>query len=203
MLGKTHSTFGVACALGALIVTKQTDPIMAGVAVASASVGALSPDLDHPQATLSQKNILFGILSRFLSGLSSHRRFWHTIPADLIFSAAYFAILMVLANLVGMGLQTFMKVPDLMPYIVYATVFFFIGALSHSVADAFNPEGSPLLFPIQPNLSKKISVPIISVTTGTIGEMAYMAAFSVAVFVLGFIYINNIIGFDVVKFVMP
>ena len=193
--------FGTACALGALVLTKQTDPVIAGIAIASASVGALSPDLDHPQATLSRKNIIFGASSAVMSNLSSHRRFWHTIPACLIFTAAYFVLIGVIGNAFGGALDTYFDVPKLMPYYIWAAVYFFIGAFSHLVADSFNPQGAPLLWPIQPNLNKKVHVPVICVETGSPGEMIYMAIFSLMAVVLGCVYLSYILGIDLIKLV--
>lgn len=202
MLGVTHSTFGVACALGGLILTKQADPLIAGIAIASASVGALSPDLDHPQATLSRKNVVFGAISQIMSHLSSHRRFWHTIPACMIFSAAYFGILYLFGSLIGTGMSGVTKVPDLMPYYIVATIYFFVGAISHLIADAMNPQGSPLLFPIQMDLNKKVHIPIICVETGSPGELIYRTVFAILVAILGYIYLVSLLHIDVMKLIL-
>lgn len=201
MLGKTHSIFGAVCALGVLVATKQSDPVTAGICIACASVGALTPDLDHPQATLSQKNIIFGAASRVMSGVSSHRRFWHTIPACLLFSAFFFAVMVLVGGAVSSMLEPKIEIPSLMPYYINAAIYFFIGALSHLIADALNPQGAPLLWPLQKNLNKKVHVPVICVETGSPGEMIYRALFTAMGFVLAWIYMTSMLGIDLVKLI--
>ena len=208
MMGTTHMACGGMFSAAALIAFQIKDPATALVGFSFGVLGSLVPDIDHPQATLARKNLLLGALSRICAAFSSHRRFWHTPVAWVAISVGMCALLMFLDGIFGTivrnllisagnesGLEFFniLGEANMRHYIIWACVFLLVGEISHGVADSFNPEGVPWLFPLRP-LDKKYHVPVISVTTHTIFESLYSGIFTFLMIVLCYIYMTHTIS---------
>lgn len=187
MTGKTHLAAGIATGLGACVIIKQIDPDLAtaGVvttAVVCSSLGSLMPDIDCESACISHLGLLSRILSKLCSSISSHRRFWHTPIAGLIFAIT------TILTFIGLSM---IKIPIIANRIVNIPVFipfimFYAGYLSHLVLDTCNPQGVPWLWPIEP-LSKKRRIKRIAITTASEQEVYYkvlcvLTAFALTLF---------------------
>ena len=201
MMGKTHTIAGACFGALGLIVAHQTDPILAASALACSTAGGLMPDIDHPQASLARRNLFFGSISRLCAKVSRHRRFWHTPIAIVAMAAGFFLILSFLnvtvlewcLNL--MGSFAGLEIPRIsVGKIGILTLFFFFGELSHLVADSFNPEGVPWLWPLFP-LEKKFHVPLISVTTNTPMETMYRMFFTCMTVIFLYLWATKVVGF--------
>lgn len=119
MMAGSHVVMGAA--LWALTARLTGAPPAEPVALAAAALGALLPDIDHPQSWAGRK---MRVVSVPLSLLVGHRGITHSAVAVL----AALAVLLVM----GMGW-------------VAAPVA--VGYLSHLLADGLTPSGVPLLWP--------------------------------------------------------
>lgn len=117
MRGGTHALAGVLIGAALTIDTQSLVPIVG--AIAAGALGALAPDLDHPQAALSRRIGLIGLPFR----LVKHRGILHSGVAAAI-------------ALVGAALVVS----------VYATAAA-LGYASHLVLDGLTVQGIPLLWP--------------------------------------------------------
>lgn len=117
MRGGTHALAGVL--IGAAIANGASIEVAAGV-VCAAAVGALIPDLDHPQAALSQRIGPAGLPFRLLG----HRGVTHSGIAA--------ALVLLIAGMV----------PS--PYAMAAA----LGYCSHIILDGLTISGVPLFWPV-------------------------------------------------------
>ncbi len=95
------------------------------VGIIVAAVSSLIPDIDHPKSFISHWNAFTQMISRGVSGITSHRGITHTIYGLGIWLLVVYAAL----NYFNISGQT--------PILFGA----FAGYLSHLVADSFNPQG--------------------------------------------------------------
>lgn len=115
--------------------------VLSGVACL---IGALLPDIDHPQATMSRKLLInrgagpLGVLGYiggiFRAVLGGHRGFTHTLICALLPCVLY---------------------PLIPPFYAYVLTAFIVGYFSHLLADMLTEQGIPLLWPIT---SKRIGL---------------------------------------------
>jgi membrane-bound metal-dependent hydrolase YbcI (DUF457 family) len=192
MTGRTHMMFGLSCGAVGLLLIHQTNLFVGMAALTATTVGSLAPDIDCPPGRDSYGASithwpLMGLVSRGMSKISSHRRFWHTPIAQFIFAFINFLILYGLCMLIvkcfgydtfsflypdNYEMQSFQYSDFILLFVINLTVFFLIGCFSHLIADTFNPQGVPWLFPLT-KLSTKYHVPVISVRTSSVSEGIY------------------------------
>lgn len=125
-------------------------------------IGALLPDIDHPNSTFGQK---VKFISYPLSMIFGHRGITHSLLA--ICMIVFFLLRFMDASynsVIGLLLSPLM-----------------LGYLSHLFADALSPMGVPLLYPNK----KRFTIPIIR---GSISEfIVYSSMLSVSIW----LYFNN------------
>lgn len=192
MTGRTHMMFGLSCGAVGLLVTKQNDLFVGLTSLLAVTAGSIAPDIDCPPSRNSYGASIthlpfMGLLSRGMAKISSHRRFWHTPIAQVILSLINFlfvyGLFMLIAKIFGYGVFDFIYPENYeaqsLPYSFFILCFsivlsgyFLLGCLSHLIADTFNPQGVPWLFPIK-KLSIKYHIPKISVRTSSLGENVY------------------------------
>lgn len=121
MRGGTHALAGAL--IGAALTVNTQDVLPITGAIMAAALGALAPDLDHPQAALSRRLGPLALPFRLLK----HRGFLHSAAA-----AALVAVPIAL-------------VPD--RFILYALAAS-LGYSSHLVLDGLTVQGIPLFWPL-------------------------------------------------------
>lgn len=116
---KTHLAFGILCGLLAFPFVKGIPWSLYFCIVA---IGALLPDIDHPDSKLGKK---LGFISKMANALGGHRGITHSIflLAGLPLAIGYF-----FGTAYGIAL--------------------FIGYASHLIMDSLNPKGVNYLHPI-------------------------------------------------------
>lgn len=119
MRGATHALAGLT--IGMILARGAPVEVAAGLITAGA-LGALVPDLDHPQSVLSNRVGIVGLPFRILS----HRGVTHSIVAA--------AAILLLAGMVP---------SEWRPYAIAAA----LGYSSHIVLDGLTISGVPLLWP--------------------------------------------------------
>ena len=184
MTGKTHLAAGIATGLGSCMVIHTNDPAIVITSVICASLGSLMPDIDCETACISHMGLLSRILSKICSNISSHRRFWHTPVAGLIFAITTMLLFMGIGSLKIPFLSNRM---DTIP-IYISFIMFYLGYLSHLLLDSCNPQGVPWLWPISP-LSKKARFKRIAVPTASNKEVYYNILCVLTAFALTIIWI--------------
>jgi inner membrane protein len=97
------------------------------IATIVAIIGALIPDLDHPNAYLSRGN--WYIISHAISKTSPHRGWTHSLLGSIVFSTG------------GVPIVLFLNAP------LFNIIPFFMGYLSHLISDSLNPTGVNWLYP--------------------------------------------------------
>ena len=140
MRGGTHALAGVTVAL---IVFVPAPPLVLLGAVIAGGIGALLPDLDHPQSTISRRVWLAGASLRLVV---SHRGALHSLIA--------MAAAMLLAAIA----------PDDYGQIALSAA---VGYCSHIFLDALTVSGVPLLWPY----SRRFR--LLRLRTGGVGEMLF------------------------------
>ena len=179
MMGKTHMAFsGGVCGLLWVAAAHPSSPVDAGLMVATTTFGGLLPDIDHPQATISRKNIIFGALSRLISAFpwGKHRRVVHTIPFCILFGIVGFLLTRFVGQFVMLGIN---EAPvdlninggEVTHIAILVGMGFLIGAFGHLLADMCNKEGVMLLWPVS---KKRIS--FLPITTSSPLETAFFIA---------------------------
>lgn len=160
MVGKTHTIGGVAAALATTNFIPAFRPGTVGlygtaIFVASASFGALFPDVDT-NGTISHYPG-FNLCHLFFKLLGViHRGMTHSLPFVLVFY--------ILGVVTGKTLGT-------AGFLVAAGIT--VGIFSHIFLDMLNPEGVQLFFP----LPMKISIG--SIKTGSLGDFIVRIVLSV------------------------
>lgn len=181
MTGKTHTLGGVTMAAslslaGICAPTNTANTVLWFGYLLAAGTGALLPDIDHKQSSVSHKHKVAAFFVHLFLG---HRGFTHS-PFCLL-----------LASVLGFVLTLLLPYPSTS----YLVLGFLCGYASHIILDCLNPAGVPLLYPIKKD---KISVGIIK--TGGWTEMVFFMLL-ILIFVLvcnqnAVIYHNiNIVGF--------
>lgn len=120
MVGKTHLAVGLAAGVGACIIGDL--PPLAGVMViAEFGLGALLPDIDQRNSTISKKVKPVGVVANAVVG---HRTIFHNPLLYLV-----------------LGLLAWKMSPAYMPHVTSLLV----GVATHLFMDALNPSGIPVL----------------------------------------------------------
>ncbi|MCK4260626.1 MAG: metal-dependent hydrolase [Halanaerobiales bacterium] len=181
MMGKTHMMIGTSVG----VVTAMNCPIEAGLIIIGCSIfGALIPDIDHPKSKLNQKilpinnkffrvliyliigfgflyqstklnnrlSIILGV-TLIITGLSHHRGFTHSLLGLLCFSSVVYLIVMKY------------NIPEMY-------IGFFMGYVSHLVADFMTMGGIKFFYP----WNKKLSFPLSIKTGGIMEELIFLVA---------------------------
>lgn len=143
MKGHTHIIGGVAAASAVMLLMEKTghgpefvtDAVTeAAVFLSTAAAGALIPDIDIKQSTISGKHKLISFIARIFFG---HRKFTHS----LLGLAAAGGILYLIALFVSI------------PYMGWIASGLLCGILSHILLDMLNPKGVQLLYPVKTMVS--------------------------------------------------
>jgi inner membrane protein len=157
MMAHSHISFGASCWW--VYALSKGYPIT-GVDTLAAMVGALLPDLDHPQSALGRR---IPLISYPLSSLVGHRGVTHSLLATL-------ALLLLLGYLTALPAYS---------VFTWAIVPVCIGYLSHIAGDALTPSGVPLFWPLKRTYSLKLF------KTRSPLETVVVGAITLAVFLLG------------------
>lgn len=137
MLGKTHLAAGV-CASGAIVMANSLNPTGAAIATAGILLGALLPDIDSKNSTISQAVKPVGVI---VSALAGHRKLFH----DPVFYGLIFA---------GLWFTNQAAANWFIPL--------FIGIATHLFLDAQNPMGIPILY-----IAKRWRLRLLAIPTGS------------------------------------
>jgi inner membrane protein len=140
MRGSTHTFAGVALAV--IMFAPAPPLVLVGAAIAG-GIGALLPDLDHPQSTISRRVWLAGASLRLVV---SHRGALHSLLAMA-------AALLLAATVQGDWSQIALSAA--------------VGYCSHIFLDALTVSGVPLLWP------KKQKYRLLRIRTGGTGEILF------------------------------
>lgn len=140
MRGSTHTFTGVALAV--IMFAPAPPLVLAGAAIAG-GIGALLPDLDHPQSTISRRVWLAGATLRMVV---SHRGALHSLLAMA-------AALLLAATVQGDWSQIALSAA--------------VGYCSHIVLDALTVSGVPLFWPKQQRYR------LLRIRTGGVGERLF------------------------------
>lgn len=148
MRGDTHLIIGFT--VGAAMVTHLQLPVDGSLALAlgASMLGALLPDIDHPESKISRRIPLVAWLFRPLK----HRGFTHS--------------LLCVAALCGLLIW---RRVDVLP-----GAAFMVGYASHLIADALTPQGIQLFFPLRWRVT--LLPRILTVNTGSMVESLIAAA---------------------------
>ena len=159
MKGKTHIAGGIALGylafnnIEVLNVNLSDDKILLLV-TAGLTLGALIPDIDHKNSTISNKVKPIG---NIISKIFKHRGFTHSILGSIIIIILFGWLF----SLTGIN-----KVFNI---ILIKSIY--IGIISHILLDMLTPSGVSLLYPYNKRYS------IASFTMGGIGELMLVVLF--------------------------
>lgn len=141
MTGKTHLTAGV-LAGEITIFCISPRPAAAAAIFLSSVFGALLPDIDHTQSTISNSSMAGKTTSVLISSVAKHRGIIHTPLSIIIFSYLIFLIATAL-NTIGQE------------YSLCLAMGTAAGMLSHIIMDSLNPSGIMWAYPFS---KKKFSI---------------------------------------------
>lgn len=172
MMARTHAVGGVlsACAAVVLLSPAPSPPTLL-FSLGAGMVGALLPDIDHPQSAMGQQ---LPIVSDGVSLLMGHRRGVHSLFAAAVVGLA-----------ARLGLH--FVCPALSPLLAASLV---LGYLSHLFLDALNPEGVPFLWPF---VERKFGIPLAH--TGSL--MENWVVFPTSVFILTLFFGEHLPAFGI------
>lgn len=138
-MGRTHAAGGMlsACAAVVLLRPAPSPPVLLS-ALGVGMLGALLPDIDHPQSAMGRQ---LPVVSDGVSLLMGHRRGVHSLLAAAVLGVAAWS-----------GLR--LACPGLSLLLAVSFVF---GYLSHLLLDALNPEGVPFLWPF---VKRRFGIPL-------------------------------------------
>lgn len=169
MKGTTHILGGMAISAGVAsispipLVASQTIVILGG-----GIIGALLPDIDHPNSKISRSNIFTGVTSAAVSNVTGHRGAIHTPIAMII---------------IAIVLGCFIENPLGYSYSSFLYKGFVMGFLSHLLLDTLSPGGIMWGYP-----ANKKYFSIMSIKTGSGYEFLVKI---VLIFLILFILISN------------
>ncbi len=180
MTARTHDAFAFASFVTAAVLfpPQKITLLTLGVSIIANNIGGLFPDLDQ-----------------------ASNRLWDLLPGDHAMGNAlrklFLAHRTITHSALGLGIVWFVGTQWLSKmfnpaYIDGTVVFwsFFVGILSHMIADSLTKEGLPLLFPIP----WKFGIPPIKalrVTTGSWVEN-FVVLPGVGIYLLWFIWIHQV-----------
>lgn len=160
MTGVTHQMVALLAALWLLtLYPVSLGPVLGLLALMAVMVGALTPDLDHPAATIWRRMLggwAIGNIFQFFSG--GHRHVTHSfVGIAIITCATYWVVHQLIAE----------------PYRVAATSIwhaYLIGYISHPIADTLTDRGVPWLWPVKINFRFPPGPEQVRFTTGSFVE---------------------------------
>lgn len=194
MTGKTHMMVGGLAAMAVVTVTKEANLTAFGVGMASSVLGSLVPDCDHENSKFAHANIITRAISGVISSVTKHRGVCHTIPFCIVASLVWLGICMLIGDMLipslSKGINHLLgeNIGDVSSYIYLSTLYFFVGTVSHLVADTFNPQGIMWGWPVS---KKRMSV--MSITTSGGGELIFSIIVSIIFCAWIVVYFNGII----------
>ena len=174
MTGKTHLVAGIVAGELLTLSTHQTDIYSIIFSITISALGGLLPDIDHPQATVSNSSKVLHKVSETVAAVTQHRGLTHTLAFTLLLTAIMFHFM-----------------TGKIASAAYICCSFEAGLLSHLILDTFNGKGIMWLWP----LSKK-HFHIAKIHTGAKQESFFRFCLNlIATFMLGYILILSIIQF--------
>lgn len=154
MTGKTHMVGGAIVTTAVALAMPTEDKITPAILISSGVIGALLPDIDHPNSMLSKEIGIFRIPWQIFAwifgklGLATgHRGLTHSFIPWLLLSVP----LMFLSDKIGWFGST-----------IWIGVI--LGALSHLIFDALNPSGIPAIYPFSKRRTHLLPKPL-AITT--------------------------------------
>jgi inner membrane protein len=157
MMWLTHLIVSLLITLSAAKVLGIAD---AGAMIIFAVIGALAPDIDHPQSFISRANPLTAFTSKIVSEHIEHRTYTHTLEAAVVFMVLSFFIALAL----GFNL-------------ILSSIGAFIGYFGHLFADSFTKSKVPWLIK-NIKTGKRYGIPLVR--TGSKGETVFLIIFVIA-----------------------
>lgn len=141
----THILGGASMALIISTMMELPDISLIGTMTISAGLGALLPDIDKKNTTISNKH---PVVSFFVRLFTTHRGFTHSFLALIMLAYPLYLLVKTVGSV----------------YLGYAVIGILLGYMSHLMLDMFNPEGIPLFFPF------KFKVSLAPIKTGGLIE---------------------------------
>lgn len=147
MMGSTHALAGLIA--GYAIGVQAGRPLWPDTAVlgAACALGAILPDIDHPNSLIRKRT---GVLGTLAGWWMTHRGITHTVPGA-----------------VAVGVVAALLLPELIALAV------FIGYCSHLLLDACTRAGVPLAWPFTWQTVRLLPRPL-QVRTGTWREQGFV-----------------------------
>lgn len=179
MTGRTHDLFAFTCLTIIAISQPLPDLTLSTVilSVGSNLIGGIAPDIDEPTApfwrNLPPGKIIGKIFDKLIGG---HRFISHSLIGAGLFGLLFYLLLNFLH--------------PIMPSVNITVVWwsFFIGLLSHLIADTFTKEGVPWLLPIP----YKLGIPPIRAFRITAGGLVEnIIIFPGLLLVTGYLYYSH------------
>ena len=170
----THSIFGAALTAWVLVLFQTA---VMPVVIILGALGALFPDIDHPNSKASNANVFTKILSILVIIAISVFNIVFNFFGGIINTFSPGRV----KNLTGVHrspvthslLTVFLFAVIASPLLFFLPVWWYaalvIGVLSHVIIDSFNPSGTPLFWPLNQGRTRFIPE-AIAPTTGTLGE---------------------------------
>lgn len=161
MTGKTHILggleFGCLGAIAASVAVPELTTIQVGSFIMGSTVGALIPDIDHPNSVISRQVPVISGLYRVIAALDKGickflRREYRMGHRGITHSLVPIGLLLGLLLYFGRGAQIFELLLGLL-----------VGCISHVVFDMLNPSGVPILLPFSDKrfrlVPKRLAIP--------------------------------------------
>ena len=160
MSGTTHQMFALTIAFWVLTFSPTAlGPLLGTLAIVAVMVGALTPDLDHPSASIWRRflggNHVGNIFNTFSGG---HRHMTHSLLGIAIIA---WGTNWLANNIVH---------PDYVSQALILQYAFMIGYISHPILDTFTDWGVPWLWPLHPHLKIPPGPEEVRVTTNSFVE---------------------------------
>lgn len=186
--GKTHMLAGAAAATGVLYLTTGH---LAPLLVVAGALGALFPDIDHPNSKLNRSNIFMTVFGWCYRLMLKVVRTLVEIPVWLLKKMGVRVPELhsghrgaMTHGLLGLGIFAAL----LSPVFYYSPIAYWglvIGVASHIFMDMLNPQGVPLLYPFYGGHIRLLPK-FVAPTTGTWAEG--LVQLSLAVLFFGLCY---------------
>lgn len=134
MNGKTHAAAGIF--IGSAVIAMSSIPTEPAnlflLGAVPGYLGGILPDIDQPNSTASNKNLLFKITGHTMNHLFGHRGFIHSLLCGMLLSMiCYFGFLLFSISNAS-----------------WIAFTFFTGYASHLLLDMLNPKGVPVFWPL-------------------------------------------------------
>ncbi|MCE9643326.1 MAG: metal-dependent hydrolase [Candidatus Andersenbacteria bacterium] len=178
MTGTTHQMIALIAAFWVLLsYPVSLGPVLAIIAIFAVMVGALTPDLDQPTASLFRRTLGGKTVHKLFSAVSGgHRHFTHSLLG-----------IAIIALMLRWIILTFIQ-PEFYPQAFIVLAAFLIGYISHPIADTLTDQGVPWLWPIPWSLKLPPGPEELRVTTGSFVELFLVRG---ALLVVGFLLLSS------------